>query len=77
MSLNDNKLQINRSHSVFLQIQGQMHICNIATCVLVVFVPPDDIEFVVVKKENIDDELDKLADLWFTKLLPHFVSQLQ
>jgi len=74
LSCVDDQLRINKTHSVFLQIQGQLHLCNLKYAYLVVFVPPDDIEFVLVEKEDVSSVFKTLTEVWFNSLLPHFFS---
>ncbi|XP_052235872.1 uncharacterized protein LOC127880788 [Dreissena polymorpha] len=73
----NDRVKLHEKHDYYFQIQGQLNICGIETCDLVVFVPPDDIMIVCVERDQHffnSVMLPKLSDIWFNKLLPHFVS---
>lgn len=73
------ELQLNKNSDVYYEIQGQLLICNLPICFLVVYVPPDDIEIVLVTK---DDEfikqklLPQLTNIYFGKLLPYYATEI-
>jgi hypothetical protein len=72
-------IKLKETHDYFYQIQGQLNVAQIQTCDLVVFVPPNDIVIVHVEKDAAffrQKMLPKLAQIYFEKLLPHFIDEL-
>lgn len=77
--VNENgQLQLRKQHDYFYQIQGQLNLCGIEECDLVVFVPPDDLVIVTVKRDEDffhSVMLPKLSAVWFQSLLSHFMKE--
>ncbi|XP_064604322.1 uncharacterized protein LOC135469697 [Liolophura sinensis] len=76
----DGEVKLSETHDYFYQIQGQLNITGVNICDMVVFVPPDDIVIVSIKKDKHFFEnkmLPKLSDIYFHHLLPSFVDRLQ
>ena len=65
-------LGINRDSPAFYQIQGQLNICNVMSAYLVVFVPPNDLEYCKVDKDAqfFNSILPILSEIYFKKVLP-------
>ncbi|KAK3108400.1 hypothetical protein FSP39_007216 [Pinctada imbricata] len=75
----DDKFELKSTHDYYYQVQGQLNLCGIDTCDFIVYVPPDDIVIIEVKRDEDFFRtvmLPKLNDIYFNHLLPHFVTSL-
>jgi len=77
LQMEHDKVVLRKNHDYFYQIQGQLNICGIDTCDLVVFVPPEDTQVVTIKRDQDffnTEMLPKMSKVWFQYLMPHFLN---
>ncbi|KAF4527683.1 hypothetical protein B566_EDAN012649 [Ephemera danica] len=70
---------LNPSHEYYSQLQGQLMVCNLKSAYFVVFVPPRDIEWVVVRRDesHISITIQMLRNIYQTHFLPYFSQEMQ
>jgi hypothetical protein len=73
---NDNKLSLNKDHTFYYQVQGQMFISGLEWCDIFVWTPQGS-DYETVRKDNTlwATMLTKLSDFYFFHLLPALVSE--
>ncbi|KAF4514112.1 UNVERIFIED_CONTAM: hypothetical protein B566_EDAN019091 [Ephemera danica] len=70
---------LKKNHEYYSQVQGQLLICNLKTAYFVVFVPPKDIEWLRVHRdeEHISTMLQSLQELYQSHFVSYFTKELQ
>ena len=74
-----NGVGLKPNHDYFYQIQGQLNLTGVKECKLVVFVPPEDVVIVTVKRDRAFFDtcmLPKLCSIWFNNLFPYFLKDM-
>jgi hypothetical protein len=66
-------------HPYYHQVQTQLLVANLSSAVFVVFVPPDDIEYFLIERDDsfINNLLEELTDVYSNSLIPAFVKEVQ
>jgi YqaJ-like viral recombinase domain len=69
---------LKRQHPYFFQVQLQLLVSNLQSAVFIIFVPPDDIEYFMIKRDQdfIDQMLTDAAAVYSNSLLPSFAQEV-
>ena len=70
---------LRKTHDYYFQVQCQLNLTGVDICDFVVFVPPNDITILQIKRDEdfFQKQVEKVCKTFFTRLLPNFVEDLQ
>jgi Viral alkaline exonuclease len=69
---------LKENHAYYFQVQMQLMVSNLDTGYFVMYIPPDDIEYVKIRRDNtfIKEMLEDLSNIYETSLLPAFAEEM-
>jgi len=69
---------LKQSHVYYAQVQGQLLVSNLQLALFVLFVPPNDLEYIKIQRDGdfIETMLHKLKNTYIEKIRPHLISRL-
>jgi len=74
----DGKPFLKRSHDYFYQVQLQLFVANLESAFFVMYVPPDDLEYFLIKRDDVflAEVLSDLKAVYQEHLLPCFTAEV-
>jgi len=74
----DGKPFLNPKHPYYFQVQMQLLVTNLETAFFVLFIPPDDIEYISIRRDDefISEMLASTAAIYQKHLLPAFAEEV-